>query len=220
MFLLWHLSLTAINLSYTFPTLETSATALCGTTGIYIYSIYTYDSYDIWLNRWMELAAAASCFLWLMTRDSGVSSGNSPNLWSNALPGDETVGALFQAAWIPPAVPPASSGPEFVLRAFEVSLEDMFCMRHGLANQVQWCNVKCWAGIHSITKLQSSKEVNASAQKPWMREIMRCSLSFPGYADFWCIVQSCLLWGSYVWTNGYVWGRWWANSSMSEMEYA
>ena len=35
MFLLWHLSLTAINLSYTFPILETSATALCGTTGIY-----------------------------------------------------------------------------------------------------------------------------------------------------------------------------------------
>ena len=36
MFLLWHPSLTAINLSYTFPILETSATALCGTTGIYI----------------------------------------------------------------------------------------------------------------------------------------------------------------------------------------
>ena len=33
MFLLWHPSLTAINLSYTFPILETSATALCGTTG-------------------------------------------------------------------------------------------------------------------------------------------------------------------------------------------
>eukprot|EP00434_Breviolum_minutum_P016905 symbB.v1.2.014916.t1/scaffold1100.1/size328752/6 len=29
-----------------------------------------------------------------------------------------------EAAWIPPAVPPASSGPEFVLRAFEVSLEE------------------------------------------------------------------------------------------------
>ena len=37
MFLLSHPSLTAINLSYTFPILETSATALCGTTGIYIY---------------------------------------------------------------------------------------------------------------------------------------------------------------------------------------
>ena len=35
MFLLWHPSLTAINLSYTFPILETSATALCGTTGMY-----------------------------------------------------------------------------------------------------------------------------------------------------------------------------------------
>ena len=34
MFLLWHPSLTAINLSYTFPILETSATALCGTIGI------------------------------------------------------------------------------------------------------------------------------------------------------------------------------------------
>ena len=37
MFLLWHPSLTAINLSYTFLILETSATALCGTTGICIY---------------------------------------------------------------------------------------------------------------------------------------------------------------------------------------
>ena len=37
MFLLWHPSLTAINLSYTFPILETSATALCGTTGIYVH---------------------------------------------------------------------------------------------------------------------------------------------------------------------------------------
>ena len=36
MFLLWHPSLTAINLSYTFPILETSATALCGTTGIHV----------------------------------------------------------------------------------------------------------------------------------------------------------------------------------------
>ena len=36
MFLLWHPSLTAINLSYTFPILETSATALCGTTGTHI----------------------------------------------------------------------------------------------------------------------------------------------------------------------------------------
>ena len=36
MFLLWHPSLTAINLSYTFPIVETSATALRGTTGTYI----------------------------------------------------------------------------------------------------------------------------------------------------------------------------------------
>ena len=36
MFLLWHPSLTAINLSYTSPILETSATALCGTTGIWL----------------------------------------------------------------------------------------------------------------------------------------------------------------------------------------
>ena len=40
MFLLWHPSLTAINLSYTFPILETSATALCGTTGIYVLCIH------------------------------------------------------------------------------------------------------------------------------------------------------------------------------------
>ena len=40
MFLLWHPSLTAINLSYTSPILETSATALCGTTG------------KSWLDQW------------------------------------------------------------------------------------------------------------------------------------------------------------------------
>ena len=34
MFLSWHLWFTTTNLSYTFPILETSATALCGTTGI------------------------------------------------------------------------------------------------------------------------------------------------------------------------------------------
>ena len=34
MFLLWHPWLTTTNLSYSFPLLETSATALCGTTGI------------------------------------------------------------------------------------------------------------------------------------------------------------------------------------------
>ena len=46
MFLLWHPSLTAINLAYTFPILETSATALCGTTGKYMYfpvlEVYTH----------------------------------------------------------------------------------------------------------------------------------------------------------------------------------
>ena len=35
MFLLWHPWLTTTNLSYSFPLLETSATALCGTTGNY-----------------------------------------------------------------------------------------------------------------------------------------------------------------------------------------
>ena len=41
MFLLWHPWLTATNLSYSFPLLETSATALCGTTGIYRFFAYT-----------------------------------------------------------------------------------------------------------------------------------------------------------------------------------
>ena len=36
MFLLWHPWLTTTNLSYSFPLLETSATALCGTTGSHI----------------------------------------------------------------------------------------------------------------------------------------------------------------------------------------
>ena len=42
MFLLWHPSLTAINLSYTFPILETSATALSGTTGNLYYVLKSY----------------------------------------------------------------------------------------------------------------------------------------------------------------------------------
>ena len=37
MFLLWHPWLTTTNLSYSFPLLETSAAALCGTTGIFTY---------------------------------------------------------------------------------------------------------------------------------------------------------------------------------------
>ena len=47
MFLLWHPSLTAINLSYTFPILETSATALCGTTG----NFYMFFSQIFGLNK-------------------------------------------------------------------------------------------------------------------------------------------------------------------------
>ena len=41
MFLLWHPWLTTTNLSYSFPLLETSATALCGTTGKNDYMIFT-----------------------------------------------------------------------------------------------------------------------------------------------------------------------------------
>ena len=49
MFLLWHPSLTAINLAYTFPILETSATALCGTTGNdkYTYVIVLYIPFSL-----------------------------------------------------------------------------------------------------------------------------------------------------------------------------
>ena len=42
MFLLWHPWLTTTNLSYSFPLLETSATALCGTTGISLMFLYLY----------------------------------------------------------------------------------------------------------------------------------------------------------------------------------
>ena len=52
MFLLWHPSLTAINLSYTFPILETSATALCGTTG----------SWLIFNENRANLKCLAACF--------------------------------------------------------------------------------------------------------------------------------------------------------------
>ena len=45
MFLLWHPSLTAINLSYTFPILETSATALCGTA-----ATSTHQPNQLWSN--------------------------------------------------------------------------------------------------------------------------------------------------------------------------
>ena len=56
MFLLWHPSLTAINLSYTFPILETSATALCGTTGIFQYKMLV-------LSAKCNLCCAAGCGL-------------------------------------------------------------------------------------------------------------------------------------------------------------
>ena len=59
MFLLWHPSLTAINVSYTFPILETSATALCGTTGRFIY-VHIYIDID---NIYISYA----CPIWLQT---------------------------------------------------------------------------------------------------------------------------------------------------------
>ena len=56
MFLLWHPWLTTTNLSYSFRRLETSATALCGTTGMYICTIvrayiYIYNKYDCRSSR-------------------------------------------------------------------------------------------------------------------------------------------------------------------------
>ena len=60
MFLLWHPSLTAINLSYTFPILETSATALCGTTGTIIYTSYIYI-YIYYTFPILETSATALC---------------------------------------------------------------------------------------------------------------------------------------------------------------
>ena len=54
MFLLWHPSLTAINLSYTFPILETSATALCGTTGIYSNVRNTVQGHPYGLEKLLE----------------------------------------------------------------------------------------------------------------------------------------------------------------------
>ena len=48
MFLLWHPWLTTTNLSYSFPLLETSATALCGTTGISELNVKVKDlSWDV-----------------------------------------------------------------------------------------------------------------------------------------------------------------------------
>ena len=48
MFLLWHPWLTTTNLSYSFPLLETSATALCGTTGTCSSKVFTRTSLDTW----------------------------------------------------------------------------------------------------------------------------------------------------------------------------
>ena len=60
MFLLWHPSLTAINLSYTFPILETSATALCGTTGNHVIQnlwLFSYDGILRPFNRIQDIPA-------------------------------------------------------------------------------------------------------------------------------------------------------------------
>ena len=51
-FLLCHRWLTTTNLSYRFPILETSATALCGTTGVYIYICWYHFIQLLYLNVW------------------------------------------------------------------------------------------------------------------------------------------------------------------------
>ena len=71
MFLLWHPSLTATNLSYTSPVLETSATALCGTTGIHFSRFF--------LGGWFRICGFLVAFQKLgrfrMSRNKNMSSG-------------------------------------------------------------------------------------------------------------------------------------------------
>ena len=67
MFLLWHPSLTAINLSYTFPILETSATALCGTTGRY--SFWMFLKFHLFLNTNRSQQS------WVIQKEGMVSNG-------------------------------------------------------------------------------------------------------------------------------------------------
>ena len=64
MFLLWHPWLTTTNLSYSFPLLETSATASCGTTGIF--NVYSLAVDLLWLHIWgysnvRKLAPSTPC---------------------------------------------------------------------------------------------------------------------------------------------------------------
>ena len=69
MFLLWHPWLTTTNLSYSFPLLETSATALCGTTGtlcyrlLLVYNFCTAINFNILLYWvWEPLKACYSVY--------------------------------------------------------------------------------------------------------------------------------------------------------------
>ena len=84
MFLLWHPALTAINLSYTFPILETSATALCGTTGMLNLQIRTVSQ----VNR-VVLSSLLTRHAVLEDRhvdpDTGPESGSLAAAWACTL---------------------------------------------------------------------------------------------------------------------------------------
>ena len=89
MFLLWHPSLTAINLSYTFPILETSATALCGTTGIWI--TYSLPCFHLPKYVWCRVTTLTKRQLTVTKhchKDGGRKKNSAVTMWHTvALPG-------------------------------------------------------------------------------------------------------------------------------------
>ena len=76
---LCHPWFTTTSLSYRFPIFETSATALCGTTGIIIYDyIILYMQYIPWVSHHMELYPHSG---WFIPHSSTKTLGYSTMLW-------------------------------------------------------------------------------------------------------------------------------------------
>ena len=81
MFLLWHPSLTAINLSYTFPILETSATALCGTTGNHTKEPERGTCYWLFVCRTISIIPIADRWSYFGNQPSQTRSENRAAVW-------------------------------------------------------------------------------------------------------------------------------------------
>ena len=125
---LCHPWFTTTNFSYRFPIFETSATALCGTTGIYIYiHIYIYIyKFFVYLFVYLFFIYSCLCFLFYLNNQCLVYwyplKGNK-NQW---LEFQGTLGFFFQSAdrklWIQQSSPWSYYCNRFLNSGFTVPL--------------------------------------------------------------------------------------------------